>query len=146
MLTYPFAQKSGVHPIEVGDVARKIIAKLSFMLLLANDIHLPAVTLQMCTSHDTSSEAAIYAMRAIFEDDNIHAALLIDTANAFNVVNCQLLFIIYIYVLCPSFFNFVLKYTYGASISLFLTGEDKLVSTEGTIQSDSFAMLFQLTH
>ena len=106
MLTYPFAQKSGVHPIEVGDVARKITAKLSFMLLIANDIYLPAVTLQMCVSHDPGSEAAIYAMRANFVDDNIHAALLIDATNAFNVINCQLLFTIYIYVLCPSFSNF----------------------------------------
>ena len=35
------------------------------------------------------SEAAIHAMRAIFEDDNIHAALLVDSAIAFNLVNHQ---------------------------------------------------------
>ena len=36
----------------------------------------------MCASHDAGSEAAIYAMRDNFEDDNTHAALLIDATNA----------------------------------------------------------------
>ena len=35
------------------------------------------------------SEAAIHAIRAIFEDYDTHAALLVDVTNVFNLVNCQ---------------------------------------------------------
>ena len=34
--------------------------------------------LQTCASHDAGSEAAINAMRSIFEDNNTHAALLVN--------------------------------------------------------------------
>ena len=51
--------------------------------MIGNDIQLLAGALQTCTGHDAGSEAAIHAMRAIFEDNNTHAALLVDATNAF---------------------------------------------------------------
>ena len=54
--------------------------------MIGNDIQLSAGALQTCTGHDAASEAAIHSMRAIFEDNNTHAALLVDTTNAFNLV------------------------------------------------------------
>ena len=35
------------------------------------------------------SKAAIHVMKAIFENNNTHAALLVDATNVFNLVNCQ---------------------------------------------------------
>lgn len=64
--------------------------------------------LQTCAGHDASSDAAIHAMKEIFEDNNIHAALLVDATNAFNLVNHQVSLHI-ISVLCPSF-SIILKY------------------------------------
>ena len=80
-----------------------------------------------------------HAMRAIFEDNNTHAAL-VDTTNVFNLVNRQAaLHNISIIILCPSF-STILKNTYGAPIRLLITGEGKLASTEGTTQGDPLAM------
>ena len=67
-------------------------------------------------------------MRAIFEDNNTHAALLDDATNAFNLVNCQDA-LHNISVLCPSF-SAILKYTYDAPIRLFVTGEGEVASIE----------------
>ena len=52
-------------------------------------------------------------MRAIFEDNNTHAALLVDATNVFNLVNRQAA-LHNISVLCPSFSTGILKNTYGA--------------------------------
>ena len=82
----------------------------------------------VATGHDAGSEAAIYAMRVIFEDSNTHAALLdlVDTTNAFNLINHQAALH---NILCPSF-STILKNMYGAPIRLFITGEGELASTE----------------
>ena len=80
-----------------------------------------AGALQTCAGHDAGSEAAIHAMRAIFENNNTHAALLVDVTNAFNLVNRQAA-LHNIYILCPSF-STILKNTYGAPIGHFITGE-----------------------
>ena len=57
--------------------------------MIGNDIQLSAGALQTCVDHDADSEAAIHAMRAIFENNNTRAALFVDAINAFNLVNCQ---------------------------------------------------------
>ena len=71
---------------------------------------------QTCAGHDAGSEAAIHAMRAIFEDNNTHATLLVDATNAFNLVNRQAA-LHNISMLCPSF-STILRNTYGAPIRL----------------------------
>ena len=50
-------------------------------------IQLPSGALQNCAGHDAGSEAAIHAMKSIFDDNNTQAALLVDATNAFNLVN-----------------------------------------------------------
>ena len=77
-------------------------------------------------------------MRAIVEDNNTHAALLVDATNVFNFVNCQAA-LHNITVLCPSF-STILENTYSAPIRLFITGEVELASIEGTTQGDPLAM------
>ena len=94
--------------------------------------------LQTCAGHDVGSEAAIHAMRAIFEDNNTHAVLLVDATNAFNLVNHQDV-LHNISILCPSCFT-ISKNTYGAPIRLFITGDSEFVSIEGTTQGDPLAM------
>ena len=133
----PLDKKPGVRPIGVGDVPRRIIAK-AILHVIGDDIQLAAGALQTCAGHDAGSEAAIHAMKSIFDDDDTQAALLVDAANAFNLVNRQAA-LHNISVLCPSF-STILKNTYGAPIRLFITGEGELSSTEGTTQGDPLAM------
>ena len=40
-------------------------------------------SMQVCAGHKRGSEAAIHAMREIFEHDNSDAVLLVDASNAF---------------------------------------------------------------
>ena len=109
----PLDKKPGVRPIGVGDVPRRIIAK-AILHVIGDDIQLAAGALQTCAGHDAGSEAAIHAMKSIFDDDNTQAALLVDATNAFNLVNRQAA-LHNISVLCPSF-STILKNTYGALI------------------------------
>ena len=113
-------RKPVVQPIGVGDVPRRIIAK-AVLHVISNDIQLAAGALQTCAGHNPDLEAAIHAMKSIFNDDDTQAALLVD---AFNLVNCQAA-LHNISVLCPSF-STILNNTYGAPIRLFITGEGKL--------------------
>ena len=44
-------------------------------------------SLQVCAGQKSGSEAAIHAMRTIFNADETDAVLLIDASNAFNALN-----------------------------------------------------------
>ena len=84
----PLDKKPRVQPIGVGDVPRWIIAK-AILHVIDDDIQLAAGALQTCAGHDEGSKAAIRAMKSIFDDDDTHAALLVDATIAFNLVNRQ---------------------------------------------------------
>ena len=56
--------------------------------------------MQLCAGQAAGIEAAIYAMRHIYEDDNTEALLLVDAENAFNVLN-QKVALHNISILCP---------------------------------------------
>jgi len=111
----------GVRPIGIDDVHRRIIAK-TILHVFGNGIQLAAGALQTCASQDAGSEAAIHAMRTIFENDNTDVALLVDAyaSNVFNLVNHQAT-LHNISVLCPSF-STIMKNTYGTPIRLFIMG------------------------
>ena len=134
----PLDKKLGVRPIGVGDVPRRIIAKAT-LHVIGHDIQLAAGALQTCAGHDAGSEAAIHAMKFIFDDDDTQATLLVDATNAFNLVNRQAA-LYNISVLCPSFPTILIN-TNGAPIQLFITGEGELSSTKGTTQGDPLAMV-----
>ena len=97
----PLDKKPRVRPIGVGDVPRRIIAK-AILHVIGDDIQLAAGALQTCAGHDAVLEAAIHAMKSIFDDDDTQAALLVDATIAFYLVNRQVA-LHSISVLCPSF-------------------------------------------
>ena len=93
--------------------------------------------LQLCAGHDAGCEAAIHAMRKIFDDEETEGVLLVDAKNAFNSLNrsaalhnCQ--------VLCPSLAPILIN-IYRSNADLFVAGES-IPSQEGVTQGDPLAM------
>lgn len=80
--------------------------------------------LQVYAGHHARSEAAIHAMRELFEDPCTEAALLVDASNAFSTLNRKVA-LLNIQKPCPAL--------------LFIDGETLLLR-EGTTQGDPLAM------
>ena len=129
-------KKPGVRPIEVGNTARRIIAK-AIMTTLKDDILDMTGTLQLCAGQTAGCEAAIHAVRHMFNDNECEAVLLVDATNAFNCLNRQTA-MRNIRTLCPLFATPVIN-IYRQKIDLFVGGE-VLESKEGTTQGDPLAM------
>ena len=94
-------------------------------------------SLQVCVGQKSGSEAAVHAMRSIFDADDTDA-VLIDASNAFNYLNRASAFH-NISVLCPSIATYAIN-TYRRHARLFVMGGKELLSAEGTTQGDPVAM------
>ena len=92
----------------------------------------------MCAGLKSGSEAAIHAMRNIYEADETDAVLLIDASNAFNALNRSAA-LHNIRVLCPTVAIYAIN-TYRQPARLFVLGGQELRSAEGTTQGDPLAM------
>ena len=66
-----------VRPSGVGEVLRRIMAKC-VMKILKQDVIDASGLLQVCTGLEYGSEAAIHAMRKMFEADDNDAVLLMN--------------------------------------------------------------------
>ena len=78
----------GVRPIGIGEVCRRIISK-AILTILYQDIIDSAGPLQLCAGQDSGCEAAVHAIRHMFEDPIIEAPQLVDATNAFNTLNWE---------------------------------------------------------
>ena len=76
----------GVRPIGVGETLCRIMGK-TIGWTLKHDIQIAAGPLQVTTGVKSGAEAAIHAMRTIFEDEQCEAVILVDASNAFNALN-----------------------------------------------------------
>ena len=94
--------------------------------------------LQVCAGQDGGCEAAVHAMRSVFQAPETEAVLLVDATNAFNSINRKAA-LHNINVLCPPLAQ-VLINTYRVPVRLFITGGGEIASTEGTTQGDPLAM------
>ena len=88
-----------VRPIGVGEVIRRIIGKC-VTRVTKQDVINASGAMQVCAGQRSGEEAAIHAMRNIFEGDETDAALLVDASNAFNSLN-RAAALNNIRVLCP---------------------------------------------
>ena len=84
----PLDKCPGVRPIGVGEVPRRIIAK-AVLRIIWGDIVEAAGPLQACAGQEGGCEAAVHAMRHIFQSPESEAVLLVDATNAFNSLNRQ---------------------------------------------------------
>ena len=62
----------GVRPVGIGEVLRRITGKL-LIGVIKDDITTAAGPLQTCTGMKAGIEAAIHAMRKVFEDEGSEA-------------------------------------------------------------------------
>ena len=114
----PLNKCPGVRPIGVGEVPRRIIAK-AVLRIVSKDVEAAAGPLQLCAGQDGGCEAAVHAMRKLFQDPDIEAALLVNATNAFNSINRQAA-LHNINVICPPLAQ-VLINTYRSPIRMFVT-------------------------
>ena len=132
----------GVRPIGIGEVVRRIIGKA---VLAAAGLQVQEVTgaLQVCIGQRGGSEAAVHAMRHIFQDANSEAVLLVDATNTFNSLNRQVA-LQNVLRLCLSIAPAIVN-MYHADAQLIVDGE-VIYSREGTTQGDPPIAIIPLIH
>ena len=59
------------------------------LFAIGENIFSAAGPLQACANHSAEFEAAVHAMKELFDDNACEAALLVDASNAFNWTNRQ---------------------------------------------------------
>ena len=130
-------QPSGVRPIGIGEVLRRIVGK-AIVAEIKPDLAESAGCLQLCAGQKAGCEAAAHAMRDIFAEEETDAVLLIDASNAFNTLNREAL-LHNIRYLCPALSTYI-RNCYGTPARLFVAGGKEIASSEGTTQGDPVAM------
>ena len=135
----PLDKMPGLRPIGVGEVLRRIAGKV-FMSVVKDDIQTATGSLQVCAGQAGGCEAAIHAMRSIYDNDSSDAVLLIDAANAFNSINRSAM-LQNIERMCPPAYIYAYN-CYAAEARLFVPGGRELKSKEGTTQGAPPSMAF----
>ena len=82
----PLDKKPRLRPIGVGEILRRVAGKV-VMCIVKKDVMISCSNVQMCSGQEAGSEAAIHAVREVFENEETEAALLVDATNAFNNIN-----------------------------------------------------------
>ena len=127
---------SDVRPIGI-EVLRRIIEKC-VMDIAKEDVQKAVGNLQMCTGQHSGAEAAVHAMRELYDDTECEAVLLVDASNAFNTLNREAI-MHNISILCPTLTIFV-QNTYRQPAHLILSDGSMITSEEGTTQGNPTAM------
>ena len=110
----------------------------AILWILSSDIQDTACPLQVCAGQVGGCEAAVHAMRLIFNEQDIEGALLIEAENAFNSIN-RTAALHNIHILCPPFSR-VLINSYRNPLRMVIPGSGEIMSCEGTTQGDPLAM------
>ena len=130
-------QPSGIRPIGIGEVLRRIIGK-TIVNEIRPEIMESSGSLQLCGGQKAGCEAAVHAMNEIYEAEETDAVLFIDASNAFNSLNREAL-LHNIRYLCPPIATYMSN-CYRTPARLFVIGGEELLSAEGTTQGCPLAM------
>ena len=132
----PLDKNPGVRPIGVGEIIRRISARV-ILKCISNDLKALGGNNQLCLGQKSGIEHAIHSLREKFEYDDSEAMLLIDAKNAFISLNRSLP-LQNIELICPSIVT-ALRNSYDSPSNLYVNGKI-LLSQEGTTQGDPLAM------
>ena len=116
---------------------RRIVGK-TITAAIKPDILSSAGSLQLCAGHQSGCEAAVHAMKDIFEEEDTDGILLIDATNAFNSINRAVLLHNIRYI-CPPMATYI-RNSYQRHSRLFILGGGEIRSEEGATQGDPLAM------
>ena len=141
----PLDKMPGCRPIGIGEVVRRIIGKC-IMAVVKDDVRRAAGNLQVCAGQQAGGEAAIHAMREIFEHEDCEAVLLVDAKNAFNTLKRSTM-LHNINIKCPTLGMYA-ENTYNKPSDLYIDNNTNnngcsvsvIKSMEGTTQGDPIAM------
>ena len=133
----PLNKNPGCRPIGIGEILRRIMSKAA-MSVFTDDVIQSSGSVQICAGHKGGAEAAIHAVRTMFEDNDDYAVILIDASNAFNSINRKAA-LHNIGVLCPIMHTFACN-LYQPRVRLFVQGGAEISSTEGTTQGGPESM------
>ena len=136
-------KQPGVRPIGIGEVRQRIEAKAMALATRLDVVEICGAD-QLCSGAKAGIEAAVHAMRDIFESEDTEGVLLVDASNAFNTIsrpamlwNCR--------VLWPRCSRFLFNVYRGFSVIVFRGVTPNAVrilfSREGTTQGCPLAML-----
>ena len=107
------------------------------MYIVGDDVQEAAGPLQLCSGQQAGCEAAVHAIRWMFEDSENDGILFVDASNAFSSLN-RAVALINIQrisrIISPILIN-----TYRSEARLFVMGK-VILSKEGTTQGDPLAM------
>ena len=92
---------------------------------------------QLCAGQRAGCEAAVHAMKEIFDENECGDVLLV-ADNAFNRINRKVM-LHNIRIVCPIIATFVIN-CYNQNARLFLMGGREIESQEGTTQGDPASM------
>ena len=79
----PLVKNPGVRPIGVGEIIRRISARV-ILYCISNDLEALGGNSQLCLGEKSGIEHAIHSLREKFEHDDSDAMLLIDATNSLN--------------------------------------------------------------
>ena len=130
----PLDKNPGLRPIEVGEVLRRIVGKVTVSTLRDNII-ISVGQLQVCAGQESGCEAAVHSMSKMYKEEHTEVVLLVDATNAFNSVNRKI-FLHNINVVCPSISIYV-QNCYTLQSRLFIIGRTEIQFYEGTTQGGS---------
>ena len=136
----PLDKNPGVRPIGIREVVRRIVGK-AVMAVTKAEVLEAAGPLQLCAGHEAGAEAAVHAMKAIFEDESCDAVMFVDASNAFNNLNRKVA-LLNIRFICPALSTILIN-SYRHHASLFVGGA-VLLSQEGTTQDPLAMAMFAL--
>ncbi len=129
---------TGVRPIGIGEVIRRLIAK-AVVRVLKHDIQYAAGPLQTCAGLEGGIEATAHAMSKAYHQQTSEGLILVDADNAFNSMNRKTA-LLNIKALCPPFYTY-LNNTYKTPSKLYVDNSNEIIlSEEGTTQGDPDAM------
>ena len=132
----PLNKNPGLRPLGVGEVLRRVMGKV-VMSAFSEDVTIASSDAQMC-GRRSGSEAAIHAMRRMFQHENSDPVIFVDAANTFNSLNRKV-FVHNIKFICPEIAAYV-NNCYSVPARSFVNGGLELVSREGSPQGDPLGM------
>ena len=84
----PLDKCPGIRPIGIEEILCRLVGKV-IGWAFKEDIQIAAGPLQAATSLQGGAEAAIHAMKQVFDDEDTDAVIMVDASNAFNTLNRQ---------------------------------------------------------